>query len=79
MNDRASETVPGVGFTASTASELIKPKFLMDSFYCGHVMNVIFYHLQLITGEIESFSIFGLRLYHNMLCQNMLSTSETEC
>lgn len=51
----------------------------MDSFYCGHVMNVIFYHLQLITGEIESFSIFGLRLYHNMLCQNMLSTSETEC
>lgn len=54
MNDRATETVPEVDLTASTASELIKPKFLMDSFHCGHVINVILYHHKLIIREIVS-------------------------
>lgn len=45
VSDRATETVPEVVLAASTAGELIKPKFLMDFFHCGHVMNVILYHL----------------------------------
>lgn len=43
MNDRTTETVPEVGLAASAAGELIKLKFLMDSFHYGHVTNVILY------------------------------------
>lgn len=50
MSDKASETVPEVGLTASTAGELIKPDLLMDSFHCGHVINVIPCHPQFFTG-----------------------------
>lgn len=60
MNDRATETVPEVGLAASTAGELIKPKFLMDSFHCGHEINVILYHLQFFTEEIEGWNIFKI-------------------
>lgn len=45
MSDRATEMVPEVGLAASTAGELIKLTFLTDSFHCGHVINVILYHL----------------------------------
>lgn len=74
VNDRATETVPEVGLTASTASEIIKPKFLTDSFHCGRVMNVILYHLQLITGEIVS-----VLLEYAYVRTCSLSTSKIEC
>lgn len=68
MSDRATEMVPEVGLAASTAGELIKSTCLTDSFHCGHVMNVILYHLQFFTREIEGWSIFGA-----CLCQNGLT------
>lgn len=62
MSDRATKMVPEVGLAASTAGELIKSTFLTDSFHCGYVMNVILYHLQFFTGEVEGWSIFGICL-----------------
>lgn len=66
MNDRCSEMVPEVGLAASTAGELINQKFHTDSFHCGHVINVILYHLQFFTGDIEGWRIFGVCRYQKI-------------